>query len=174
MVCGGVFVSEGKRKFGLARSRWTKYCCGVYWLKNWKQAGTGGSAPLNCPRPSEGRLPLFGFGVLFGHREGGAPNCRPGSVIERAGSAGGMGSGSTKTWAGCAWVSPDFGMRTPALVIKPILMRSRRVKPSFTSSRRLLRACCSSLSLLRFLFEKCAIGELLSDGPRRAGVHRRG
>src|SRR5215212_2890512 len=97
MVCAGMFVSEVKRKFVLARRRCTKYCCGAYWLKNWKQSVPGRKEPLYWPRPSKGRLPLFGFGVLFGHRLGGAPNCRPASVKGRAGSSGGTGSGSTKT-----------------------------------------------------------------------------
>src|SRR5689334_1332338 len=96
-----MFVSEVILKLVLALIRWTKYCCTGYWLKNWKQSDPGARLPLYCPRPSNGRLPLLTFGTLFGHTCGGAPNCKPGSVIGRAGRTGGMGSGSTNTLAGC-------------------------------------------------------------------------
>src|SRR5437667_9896128 len=154
MSCAGMFVSDVILKFGLALMRSTKYFCVGYWLKNWKQSEPCTRRPLNWPRPSNGRLPLLGFGALLGHICGGAPNVNPGSVSGRAGNSGGIGIGSTKTCAGCgllptsqldrenddddngangscpyAWVNPTWGIKTPAPVISPILIRSRRVKP---------------------------------------------
>src|SRR5882724_12403294 len=97
-----MFVSDVILKFGLALMRSTKYFCVGYWLKNWKQSEPGTRRPLNCPRPSNGRLPLLGFGAVFGHICGRAPKFNPGSVnTSRDGNCGGMGIGSTKIWAGC-------------------------------------------------------------------------
>src|SRR6266508_724470 len=155
MSCAGMFVSEVILKFGFALMRWTKYTCGGYWLKNWKQSAPGTGRQLNWLRPSNGRLKLLGFGAVLGHICGGAPNCNPGSVSGRDGSTGGIGIGSTKTAAGCGlfprsqppwkrapapWVNPAFGMSTPAPVISPILIRSRRVQPAFTSSSLFFKA----------------------------------
>src|SRR2546425_1384890 len=179
MSCAGMFVSDVILKLGLALMRSTKYFCVGYWLKNWKQSEPATKRPLNWPRPSNGRLKLFGLGALLGHICGRAPKFKPGSVsTSRAGNSGGMGIGSTNTWAGCgllprsqlerenedddsvwprAWVKPTLGIRMPAPVISPIFIRSRRVNPSLTSSSLLLSACWTSLSFLLFLFEKCAM-----------------
>src|SRR5882672_12300653 len=97
IFCAGMFVSEQIRKLLFALMRSTKYFCGGYWLKNWKQSEPARGRPLNWPRPSKGRLLLAGFGVVFGQICGGAPNSNPGSVSGRAGNSGGMGIGSTKT-----------------------------------------------------------------------------
>src|SRR5712692_3886191 len=173
-----MLVSDVIRKLGLARMRCTKYCCGGYRLKNWKQSDPGTRLPLNWPRPSKGS-PVAGLIALLGHICGGAPNCRPASDSGRTGNCGGIGSGSTKTLAGCglspslqsvrepenedddsvwpkAWVNPTLGIRTPAPVISPIFMRSRRVKPAFTSSSLLLRA--------RWMSRRFAIACLLFVG----------
>src|SRR6267143_6846234 len=102
MSCAGMFGSDVILKFGLALMRSTKYFCVGYWLKNWKQSEPGTRRPLNWPRPSNGRLPLLGFGALFGNICGRAPKFSPGSVsTSRVGNSGGMGIGSTKTCAGC-------------------------------------------------------------------------
>src|SRR5712692_6947482 len=98
MVCAGMLVSEVILKFGFALMRWTKYCCGGYWLKNWKQSDPGTRLPLNWPRPSNGS-PVAGLIALLGQIEG--AGLSPGSLKVRAGNCGGMGIGSTKTWAGC-------------------------------------------------------------------------
>src|SRR6266478_2116870 len=154
MVCAGMLVSEVILKFGFALMRSTKYFCGGYVLKNWKQSDPGTSEPLNWPRPSNGR-PVAGLIALLGQMVG--FGCNPGSVSGRACNCGGIGSGSTKTRAGCglhpglqspglqlaqAWVKPTVGMRMPAPVISPIFIRSRRVNPAFTSSNLFFRAFC--------------------------------
>src|SRR6266487_1337658 len=108
-VCAGMLVSEVILKFGLALMRCTKYCCGGYWLKNWKQSDPGTRDPLNWPRPSKGR-PVAGLMALLGQIVG--LGCNPGSVSGRACSCGGMGRGSTKTRAGCG-LHP--GLQSPGL-----------------------------------------------------------
>src|SRR5260370_21326113 len=157
MVWAGMFVSDVILKFVFARIGWIKYCWGGYWLKNWKQSDPALSVPLNCPRPSKGRL-VAGLIALLGHNWGGAPNCSPGSVSGRAGNCGGIGRGSIKGARGWGLhpglqllkqklkvsVNPVFGIRTPALVMSPIFMRSRRVKPAFTSSNLFCSALYTS------------------------------
>src|SRR5712692_10133854 len=98
MVCAGMFVSEVILKLLFARIRSTKNCCDGYWLKNWKQSDPGTNEPLNWPRPSNGR-PVAGLIALLGQIVG--FGCNPGSVSGRACNWGGIGSGSTKTRAGC-------------------------------------------------------------------------
>jgi hypothetical protein len=54
-------------------------------------------------------------------------------------------------------LKPDIGMSRPALVSKPILSISRRLKPAATISRLFLAACCFSFSALLSIFEMFAI-----------------
>jgi hypothetical protein len=58
-------------------------------------------------------------------------------------------------------LKPDIGISKPALVIKPSLSISRRLKPAATISRLFLAARCFSFSALRSIFEIFAIGILL-------------
>src|ERR1700752_194694 len=58
-------------------------------------------------------------------------------------------------------LKPDIGISKPALVSRPILSISRRLKPAAMISRLFLAACCFSFSALRSIFEMFAIRVLL-------------
>jgi hypothetical protein len=54
-------------------------------------------------------------------------------------------------------LKPFIETSRPALVSKPILSISRRLKPAATISRLFLAACCFSFSAFRLVFEMFAI-----------------
>src|SRR5215203_894651 len=60
-------------------------------------------------------------------------------------------------------LKPRIDTSKPALVSKPILSISRRLKPAAMISRLFLAACCFSFSALLLIFEMYAMEVLLVD-----------